>query len=260
MIFDTHAHYDDKQFDKDRESILNSMKENGVGTIVNIASSYESNLASLKLTKDYPFIYAALGFHPDEIKELTEEKYADFTKLYEEKKVVAVGEIGLDYYWDTCPREVQAYWFEMQIKEAGKRNLPICIHSREAAEDTFKIIAKYGDRSKGVMHAFSYSVELAREYVKMGYYLGVGGVVTFKNGRKLKEVVADIPLEHLVLETDAPYLSPEPFRGKRNDSTKLNYVVAEIARIKEVEASEVIRITTENARKLYQINEGDVNE
>lgn len=260
MIFDTHAHYDDKQFDQDREELLGSMKANGVGSIVNISASYESNIDSLNLAKSYPFIFAALGIHPDEIGDMTEEKYEAFTSLYEEEKVVAVGEIGLDYYWDTYPREMQELWFERQIKEASLRNLPICVHSREAAEDTFKILSKYEGSVKGVMHAFSYSVEMAREYVKMGYYIGVGGVVTFKNGRKLKEVVRDIPMERIVLETDAPYLSPEPFRGKRNDSTKLIYVVDEIAALKDMKPDEVIKITNENAKRLYKIKTGDIDE
>ncbi|MFV0362053.1 MAG: TatD family hydrolase [Suipraeoptans sp.] len=253
MIFDTHAHYDDEQFDNDREELLLSMESNGVGGIVNIAASYTSCISSAKLANSYPFIYAAVGTHPDEIGELNDDNYREVLKLYDDKRVVAVGEIGLDYYWETHPHELQKQWFIRQIEEAKIRNLPIVVHSRDAAADTLDIIKEYGQETDGVMHAFSYSVELAREYVKMGYYLGIGGVVTFKNGKKLKEVVADIPIEHLVLETDCPYLSPEPFRGKRNSSINLKYVVDEIANIKNISREDVIRITNENAKRLYKL-------
>lgn len=261
MIFDTHAHYDDEQFNQDRNVLLESMQDNGVGSIVNISASYTSCIDSVKFTHEYPFIYAAVGIHPDEVGTLTEESYQKLISLYDEEKVVAVGEIGLDYHWDTYPRDVQKYWFVRQIEEAGLRGLPIAIHSREAGEATLKIIEKYARGITGVMHAFSYSVELAREYIKLGYYIGIGGVITFKNAKKLKEVVADIPIDQMVLETDAPYLTPEPFRGKRNNSIYLHYVAEEIARIKGIDKEKVIEITQQNANKLYHINEsGGMNE
>ncbi|MCP1103364.1 TatD DNase family protein [Aequitasia blattaphilus] len=250
MIFDTHAHYDDEQFDTDREELLNSMEDEGVGHIINAASSYASVKRCVELGRKYSFVYGSVGIHPDELEGLTEETYQQLYPYFEDEKIVAVGEIGLDYYWDTMPRDVQKKWFIRQLDEARKRNLPVLIHSRDAAEDTLQVIKEHGRGLKGVMHSFSYSKEMAREYVKLGFFLGIGGVVTFKNGKKMKEVVVDTPIEHLLLETDAPYLTPEPFRGKRNSSVYLKYVVQEIASLKGLSCEEVIRITEENARKL----------
>lgn len=259
MIFETHAHYDDKAFEEDREPLLNHLQEQGVGNVVNIGASLASSQASVALAEKYPFIYAAVGVHPDETKELTEENFKELITMIQHEKVVAVGEIGLDYYWDSTPRDVQKDWFERQLALALQYDLPVVIHSREAAADTLSIMkewyAKSGGTLTGIIHCFSYGTELAKEYAKMGFYLGVGGVVTFKNAKKLKEVVQAVPLELLVLETDCPYLAPVPNRGKRNDSSNLQYVAQEIAALKGITVEEVIHVTEENAKKLYRIKE-----
>ncbi|MBR6643088.1 MAG: TatD family hydrolase [Lachnospiraceae bacterium] len=258
MIFDTHTHYDDEQFEEDREEILLSMKENGVGAIANMGASMRGAKDSVALAKKYPFVYAAVGIHPDHAKELNEEEFAVLQRLATEEKVVAIGEIGLDYYWDSTEREDQKYWFKRQLALALECNLPVVIHSRDAAADTLEIMKEVYTASEkkltGVIHCFSYEAEMAREYVKMGFYLGIGGVATFKNGRKLKEVIEDTPLEKIVLETDCPYLAPVPFRGKRNSSEKLHYVVTAIAEQKGISEEEVERITWENACRLYRLN------
>ncbi len=251
MIFDTHAHYDSSQFDEDREELLASMPEQGVGTIVNVGASFESCFTVPEMVKKYPFMYAAVGVHPDEAGALNEETIAMMKKQFAQEKVIAVGEIGLDYYWDNEPHDLQKKWFIRQLGLARELSLPVLIHSREAASDTLEIMKEYGGGLGGVIHCFSYSKEMAAEYVKMGYYIGVGGVVTFKNGRKLKEVVAETPLTSIVLETDCPYLAPVPFRGKRNNSGYIRYVAEEVAKIKGVSVQEVIRQTEENAKKMY---------
>ena len=253
MIFDTHAHYDDAQFDADRDELLMSMKENGVGTIVNVSATYASCEKVIALAKKYPFMYAATGIHPDEVGSLNEETFSQLKIWCQEEKVVAVGEIGLDYYWDKESHEEQKKWFIRQLHLARELNLPVNIHSRDASEDTFQIMKEYGKGLEGIIHCFSGSKELALEYVKLGFHIGVGGVVTFKNGKKLKQVVEAIPLTSIVLETDCPYLAPEPYRGKRNNSSYIRYVAEEIARLKGVTFEEVVRQTEENAKKIYRI-------
>lgn len=193
MIFDTHAHYDDGQFDEDRAELLASMAENGVGTIVNVSASYASCERVTDMVRDYPFLYAAVGVHPDEVGDLNEESFARMKALFTREKVVGVGEIGLDYYWEKESHEIQKKWFIRQLELAGELGLPVVIHSREAAADTMEIMKRYAKGLKGVIHCYSYSREMAKEYVKMGFYIGVGGVVTFKNARKLKETVEEIP-------------------------------------------------------------------
>ena len=252
MIFDTHAHYDDEDFDGDREALFDDMRSKGVEYIVNIGASISSTKATLMLADRYPFIYGAAGVHPSETKELTLKDLEWLKKAAGHKKVVAIGEIGLDYYWPEPDRETQKKWFVRQLKLAEETGLPVVIHSRDAAKDTLDILKDWdAHKTKGVIHCFSYSKEMAAEYVKMGYYIGVGGVVTFKNGRKLKEVVAETPLTSIVLETDCPYLAPVPFRGKRNNSGYIRYVAEEVAKIKGVSVQEVIRQTEENAKKMY---------
>lgn len=254
MIFDTHAHYDDEQFDEDREELLCSMQEGGVGTIVNSGSDVASWEDIRRLVKQYPFIYGAAGVHPDDVGELNEEHFLRLREILLEEKFVAVGEIGLDYYWDNESHDLQKEWFIRQLQLARELDMPVIIHSRDAAADTFEIMKGYADGLDGVIHCFSYSVELAREYVKRGFYIGIGGVVTFKNAKKLKEVVVDTPLEALVLETDCPYLAPEPNRGKRNSSLNLTYVARQIAALKNVSYEEVVRQTEINARRLYHMD------
>ena len=253
MIFGTHAHYDDEQFDEDREQLLAGLQEAGIETVVNVGATLEGCLSTIRLAEQYPFIYAAVGVHPDEVGTLDEEKFSWLKEKLSHEKVVAVGEIGLDYYWDQESHEVQKKWFLRQLEAAREAGLPVIIHSREAAADTLEMMKEYGQDLKGIIHFYSYSVEHAREYVKMWYLLGIGGVVTFKNARKLKEVVEEIPLEALVLETDCPYLAPVPNRGKRNSSLNLPLIAEEIAAIKQISCEEVITQTRENARKLFGV-------
>ena len=253
MIFETHAHYDDEKFDEDREQLLAGLQEAGIETVVNVGATLEGCLSTIRLAEQYPFIYAAVGVHPDEVGTLDEEKFSWLKEKLSHEKVVAVGEIGFDYYWDQESHEVQKKWFLRQLEAAREAGLPVIIHSREAAADTLEMMKEYGQDLKGIIHCYSYSVEHAREYVKMGYLLGIGGVVTFKNARKLKEVVEEIPLEALVLETDCPYLAPVPNRGKRNSSLNLPLIAEEIAAIKQISCEEVITQTRENARKLFGV-------
>jgi TatD DNase family protein len=254
MIFDTHAHYDDDAFDEDREELLAGMNAAGVEYIVNVGASMASSERSVNLAEKYPFVYAAVGVHPDEVGELNEEKFAQLKAWTSHEKVKAVGEIGLDYYWDKEGHDLQKHWFMRQMELAHECNLPMIVHSREAAKDTLDmIVAAKPLELSGIIHCYSYSVEQAREYLDMGYYIGIGGVLTFKNAKKLKEVAEYAPLSQIVIETDCPYLAPTPFRGKRNDSSKLRYVAEELASIKQMSVEEVIRITNENGRKLYHI-------
>ena len=254
MIFDTHAHYDDDAFDEDRDTLLSGMKEAGVEYIVNVGASMASSERSVALAKKYPFVYAAVGVHPDEVGELDEEKFSQLREWSKLEKVKAIGEIGLDYYWDKEKHDLQKHWFMRQMELANEVKLPMIVHSREAAKDTLDmVIAAKPLELSGIIHCYSYSVEQAREYLNMGYYLGIGGVLTFKNAKKLKEVAEYAPLSQIVLETDCPYLAPTPYRGKRNNSSMIAYVAEELAAIKQVPVEEVLRITNENGRKLYNI-------
>ncbi|MCI8311497.1 MAG: TatD family hydrolase [Lachnospiraceae bacterium] len=256
MIFDSHAHYDDQAFDSDREEVLASLQKSGIGTVVNVGASLEGTRRTIELTRKYPFIYGAAGVHPSEVKELDEERFLWLRKQCMQEKIVAVGETGLDYYWDKEHHELQKKWFIRQLRLAKELHLPVIIHSREAAADTMEILKQeYSIQTKAVIHCYSYALEMARIYVEMGYYLGIGGVITFKNAKKLKEVVQEIPLSHLLLETDCPYLSPEPYRGARNDSRNLSYVVEAVAKLKGCSIEEVIQTTEENARKFYGIEQ-----
>ena len=254
MIFDTHAHYDDEQFDADREELLSGMKAGGVGMIVDAAAAVASWDKILELTEKYPFLYGSVGVHPDEVGDLNEENFARMSELADRKKIVAIGEIGLDYYWDKEPevQNAQRYWFRRQMELARETNLPVIIHSRDAAADTMEVMkVVHAEEIPGVIHCYSYSREMAQEFIKMGYYIGVGGVVTFKNAKKLKETVEAIPLERILLETDCPYMAPEPHRGTRNDSSNIPFVIAKIAELKGITEEEVERVTEENAGRLF---------
>ena len=254
MIFDTHAHYDDEQFDEDRDELLASMQACGVEAVTNIGASLATSQNTIELTKKYPFVYGAIGVHPNEVEDLNEDGIAWLKENSGLPKIVAVGEIGLDYYWDEPGREVQKKWFLRQLELAWEVKLPVVIHSRDAAKDTLDIMKSFhAENLGGVIHCFSYTKEMAREYLNMGFFLGIGGVVTFKNAKKLKEVVEYMPMEQMVLETDCPYLSPVPNRGKRNSSLNLPYVVEEVARLKGISADEVIEITNRNAKTMYRL-------
>ena len=255
MLFDTHAHYDDGAFDGDREEILAGLGAVGVGAVVNVGASLESTRRTLELAWRYPFIYGAVGVHPSECGALTEEDIRWIESLASGKKVVAIGEIGLDYHWEEPERGLQKKWFARQLAMARCVGLPVIIHSRDGAKDTLDILkAEKGEEIGGVVHCFSYTWETARVCLDMGFYLGIGGVATFKNARRLKEVVAYAPLDRLVLETDCPYPAPEPHRGKRNDSRYLSYVAEAVAAIKGIGREQVEAVTWENARRLYRLS------
>lgn len=254
MIFDSHAHYDDEAFEEDRDSLLMGMQEAGVGAIVNVGASLRGVRDTAALTEKYPFVYGAVGIHPDHVEQLNDGVMEEMRSLCAREKIVAVGEIGLDYYWDKNPREMQKEWFIRQLALAKEVRLPVNIHSREAAQDTFDIMkAEHAGSTGGVIHCYSGSKEMARDYLNLGYYLGVGGVVTFKNARVLKEVVAYAPLDRILVETDCPYLAPTPFRGKRNASPLLSYVLDQIAELKGVSREEAEQTTWDNACRMYQI-------
>lgn len=255
MIFETHAHYDDEQFDNDRESLLRSLPEHGIAYVVNIGSSIETSKNTIELVNRYSFAYGAIGVHPNEVAELDEDKIAWLKEKTKEPKIVAIGEIGLDYYWKEPEREIQKKWFDRQMALAKEVKLPMVIHSREAAKDTVDMMKAAGAKDiGGVIHCYSYSLETAKIFLDMGFYLGIGGVVTFNNARKLKEVVEYAPLDRLVLETDCPYLAPVPLRGKRNSSLNIPYVIKEIEKIKNIGYDEIVEVTNRNAKTLYKIS------
>ena len=251
QYFDSHAHYDDKRFREDREELLRELlPASGVSHIINIGCDIKSSEQSIRLADRYDYIYAAVGVHPHELYDMSSQTIAKLKKLSEHPKVVAIGEIGLDYYYDTHPRELQRFWFRQQLRLAEEVALPVVIHSREASQETFDIIQSTQVR-RGSIHCYSGSAQMAVDYVKMGFHIGVGGVVTFSNAKKLVETVEAVPIEHILIETDCPYLSPNPNRGKRNDSSNLKYVVEKIAEIKKMTPEAVAKITAENAKSLF---------
>lgn len=255
QIFDTHTHYDDKSFDEDREQLLQDITNADVQCVVNVAANMRGCEDTLKLIKKYPYMYGALGVHPDETKDLTENDMLFIEEHINDDKIVAVGEIGLDYYWDSVERDVQKKWFVRQMEIARQANKPVIIHSREAAEDTYEIMKEVrAGEIGGVVHCFSYSKEMAAKFLDMGFYIGIGGVVTFKNAKKVKEAVEYIPVEKIVTETDCPYLAPDPYRGSRNDSRNIRYVIKAIAELKGMEEETLAKILYENAKRLYRIN------
>ena len=252
-IFDTHSHYDDEAFDEDREEVLKALKEGGIGRIVDVGAGIQSSKRALDLALSHDFVYCALGVHPDEIADLNDETCAWLEKqCIEQPKCVAVGEIGLDYHWDVHSHDEQKKWFEWQLELARHVKKPVIIHSRDAAGDTADVMkACRAGEIGGVVHCYSYSAEMAREFLKMDFYFGIGGVLTYKNARKLVETVEYVPLEKIVLETDCPYLSPVPHRGERNTSLNIPFVIARMAEIKGVSEDEIRRITWENACRMY---------
>ena len=255
MIFDTHVHYDDPAFDEDRDNLIASLEKSGIGNVVDIGASIDTTRKALELAHKYDFVYAAVGVHPSEVEELTEDSFELLREWSEDGRCVAIGEIGLDYHWPEPGRELQKKWFRRQLDLARQKQLPVVIHSRDAAKDTVDIMKEeHAEEIGGVVHCFSYTKEIAKECLDMGFYIGVGGVVTFKNGKKLREVVEITPIEKILLETDCPYLAPEPYRGKRNSSLYLPYVVEEIAKIKNISPEEVIRITENNAKTMYNLH------
>ncbi|MBQ1507344.1 MAG: TatD family hydrolase [Ruminococcus sp.] len=249
-IFDSHAHYDDEWFDGDRDELLSSLPSQGVCGVVNNSVDLRSAEKVIALAEKYDYIYAAVGFHPENLDDMPEDYLQKVAELTKHPKVVAIGETGLDYHWD-IPREKQKRIFEEQLRLSLELEMPIVVHDREAHGDTFDLLRRYKPRA--LVHCFSGSVELMREAVKLGFYISLGGVVTFKNARQSVEVASEIPLDRLLLETDAPYMSPVPFRGKRNDSAKIVYAAEKIASLRGIGIQELLDITCENAKRFYKI-------
>ncbi|MCR4807354.1 MAG: TatD family hydrolase [Lachnospiraceae bacterium] len=254
MIYETHAHYDDKVYDKDRDSIIRLLKEEGIAPVINVGASLSSTKTTVDLAHKYDHVYAAVGVHPSDCADLKDSDLDWLKEFTADDRVVAIGEIGLDYHYEEPDKEIQKIWFEKQLRLAHEVDLPIIVHSRDAARDTLEILSKEEHRGlRGIIHCFSYSIEQAREYVKMGYLIGIGGVVTFKNGRKLHEIAGSIPLENIVVETDCPYLAPEPYRGRRNSSAYLTYIIERIAALRGVSYEEIEKATYENAAALFGV-------
>ncbi len=251
MIFDSHAHYDDTRFDNLRDELLLEISQNGVCGIINCGTDIDTSAFSVSLAEKYDFVYAAVGYHPESVNDKTVFDEQQMLKLISNKKTVAIGEIGLDYYWDTTFKQKQIEMFEKQLIFANERSLPVIIHDREAHGDTLEIIKKH--KPKGVLHCFSGSVEMAKEAANLGLYIGFGGVLTFKNSKKAVEVAEAIPLESILLETDAPYLAPEPNRGKLNRSDYIEFVAKKLADIKNIDYEEVLNQTLKNTKKLFNI-------
>ena len=250
-IFDSHAHYNDEQFDIDRDSLLASLPEAGIVGIINCGTDVKSSLESLVMAEKYPFVYAACGYHPESALDFTDDNLLEIEKMLTHEKCVAVGEIGLEYHYDFVPKDVQKYVFEKHLELAVKYDMPVIVHDREAHADTMELLKKYNP--KGVLHCYSGSAEMAKEVLKMGMYIGLGGAVTFKNAVKPVEVAEMIPLDRLLLETDCPYMAPVPMRGKRNNSAYIEYVAEKIADIRGISSQELLCITAENTKKLFNI-------
>ncbi len=253
MLFDTHAHMDDHAFDEDRETLLKGFPEQGIALVMNPGCSLESSRNVEKLTREYDFLYGAVGSHPDVADEVNEDVLEEYRTLCKQNnKIKAIGEIGLDYHYEDIPREIQLQAFRAQMALARELNLPVIVHEREAHEDGMKVVEEFPEVT-GVFHCYSGSAEMAKELVKRGWYIGFTGVLTFKNARKAIEVASQIPLERIVLETDCPYMSPEPFRGKRNDPGKLYRMAEKLAELRGLTVEEIHAITTENGKRLYRI-------
>lgn len=252
LLFDSHAHYDDKRYDNDREEVLKRIRENGVGCVVNVGSNMKNSRHSILLAQKYDFIYATVGVHPHDAKSIKEEDISDLEKWTANPKVVAIGEIGLDYFYDNSPRDTQKYWFKKQLSLAERLKFPVVIHTRDAIEDTMKILRE--SRARGVVHCFSESAEIAKRIIEMGFYISFGGTLTYKNARHAVEAAGEVPLDRILLETDCPYLAPEGHRGERNDSSLMGIVCNRLAEIKGVSYDEVANTTYTNAQRVYRID------
>ena len=254
MLFDTHAHLNDPAFDPDREELMAGLADKGIGLVMNAGCSLESSKDIIQMAKPYPWLYASVGSHPDSADEVNEEVIEEYRKLCRHEKVKAIGEIGLDYYYEDIPREIQKNAFRMQMALANELDMPVIIHEREAHDDGMRIVKEF-PKVKGVFHCYSGSAEMARQLVNMGWYIGFTGVLTFKNARKAVETAASIPLDRIVLETDCPFMAPEPYRGKRNDPGYLPKMAEKLAEIRGIDLEEAIAATTENAKRLYRIED-----
>ncbi len=253
MLFDTHAHYDDARFEPDRDALLAALPESGIGLVVNAGTDIATSHFSQSLAEKYGHVYAAVGIHPHEADSLDMRAIAELAELTQKKKVVAIGEIGLDYHYDFSPREQQRHAFRMQMELAQELGLPVIVHDREAHEDSMQIVREF-PKVRGVFHCFSGSLEMGRELLKLGWYLSFTGTITFKNARRALEIVSEMPMDRLMLETDCPYLAPEPHRGSRNDSRFLPLIAQKVAEIRGLPLEEVQRLTTENGKRFFNIS------
>lgn len=252
MLFDSHAHLNDSAFDPDRDELIRGLPEKGVGLVMNVGCSLESSRECVKMAETYPHMYASVGSHPDSASEVNEAVLDEYRMLCKHHKVKAIGEIGLDYYYEDIPRHIQQKAFRMQMELAQEMNMPVIVHERDAHEDGLMIVKDFPTVT-GVFHCYSGSAEMAQQLVDMGWYIGFTGVLTFKNARKAVQTATSIPLERIVLETDCPYMAPEPFRGKRNDPGYLFRMAEKLAELRGVSVEEVEKITAENAKQLYRI-------
>ena len=252
MLFDTHAHLNDSAFDGDRDTLIAGLAEKGVGFVMNAGCSLQSSKECIALAEKYPFLYASVGSHPDAADEVCEELMETYLQMAKHPKVKAIGEIGLDYYYEDFDRQIQLRAFRMQMELARQADLPVIVHERDAHSDGMDMVQDFPDVT-GVFHCYSGAAEMARQLVKKGWYIGFTGVLTFKNARKAVETAEAVPIERILLETDCPYMSPEPYRGRRNDPGRLIYMAQKLAEIKNLPVEQVIEITTENAKQLYRI-------
>lgn len=252
MFFDTHTHLDDEKFDTDRDELIASFKGEGLALAVNIGANIKTSKNSIALAEKYDFIYASIGVHPNDTGDMCDEDLATLEELAKHKKVVAIGEIGLDYHYDEPDSQIQKIWFERQLLLAKKLNMPYVIHDRDAHADVLEIIKRVG-YFNGVMHCFSGSPEMARQVTDLGMYVSIAGQVTFKNAPKVQAVAQAVPLDKLLIETDSPYLTPEPFRGKRNNSAYVKYTAQKIAELRGMDVEEIAKITMENGKRFYNI-------
>ena len=252
MLFDTHAHLNDPVFNEDRDELISALPSQGVGLVMNPGCSLENSLQAIAIAEKYDYVYAAVDTHPDTAEEVNDQVIDQYRSLCSHPKVKAIGEIGVDYYYETIPREIQLRAFRMQMELARETGLPVIIHERDAHDDGMRMIKEFPDVT-GVFHCYSGSAEMARQLVKMGWYIGFTGVLTFKNARKAVETAQSIPLERIVLETDCPFMAPEPFRGKRNHPGYLYRMAERLAELRELPVEEIHRITTENGKRLYHI-------
>ncbi|MFX0561019.1 TatD family hydrolase [Tepidibacillus infernus] len=253
MLVDTHAHLNDEKFNEDRAEVIKRAKEVGVETIINIGYNRETILSTIELVEQYDFIFGAVGWHPNDAHEMKEEDFDWLKEITQHPKILAIGEIGLDYYWDFAPKEVQQEIFRKQIQLAKQVNLPIIIHDRDAHQDICSILREEGAKDVGgIIHSFSGSMEMAKECIDLGFYISFSGPVTFKNAKKPKEVATHIPIDRILLETDSPYLTPEPYRGKRNESAYVKFVATKIAELRGMDVEEIAQITTRNAKQILK--------
>lgn len=254
MLIDSHVHLDDGRFDGDRDILIESLKSNNIEMVINIGADLETSVASVDLANKYQNVYAAVGVHPHSAKEVNTMVMEQLKELTLNEKVVAIGEIGLDFYYDNSPRDIQRKWFIEQLKLAKELDLPVIIHTRDAAQETFDILKNNQNGNvRGVLHCYSGSPEMALEYIKMGFYISLGGPVTFKNARVAREVAEAVPLDKLLIETDCPYLTPEPYRGKRNEPVYVKYVAEKLAEVKKISYEELVKTTNENTKRLFGI-------